>query len=173
MIHTAQEKLDDSMVEKLVARMIKNIHVEINRIHVRYEDHITFKDHPFSVGFTLNRLALESCDAGWTTTGNLKDMYAIQQIYKVRKGQYFTPCIYLKVKSLGKKKKMENKLCFSCALWTGWQCTWIRLSHNSAMNQKLNTWNYSLMGLQQWIICLRDISIVRNHFHLNFQFILN
>ncbi|XP_076225482.1 vacuolar protein sorting 13C isoform X3 [Nomia melanderi] len=78
-----QEKLDDSMVEKLIARMIKNIHVEIKRIHVRYEDHVSFKDHPFSVGFTLNKFILESCTDSWETDGNLKDMYAIQQIYKL------------------------------------------------------------------------------------------
>ncbi|XP_044002668.1 vacuolar protein sorting-associated protein 13 isoform X3 [Aphidius gifuensis] len=79
----AAEKIDDSMMEKLIARMIKNIHVEINRIHVRYEDHVTFKNHPFSMGFTLNRLALESCNDTWSTSGNLKDMYAIQQIFKL------------------------------------------------------------------------------------------
>lgn len=79
----AQEKLDDSMVEKLIARMIKNIHVEIKRIHVRYEDHVTFKDHPFSFGFTLNTFVLESCTSTWSTTDSMKDMYAIPQIYKV------------------------------------------------------------------------------------------
>ncbi|XP_011874480.1 PREDICTED: vacuolar protein sorting-associated protein 13C isoform X2 [Vollenhovia emeryi] len=79
----SQEKLDDSMVEKLIARMIKNIHVEIKRIHVRYEDHVTFKEHPFSVGFTLNTFVLESCTGSWETTGNLKDMYAIPQIFKL------------------------------------------------------------------------------------------
>ncbi|CAK9800782.1 Intermembrane lipid transfer protein Vps13, partial [Anthophora quadrimaculata] len=79
----SQEKLDDSMVEKLVARMIKNIHVEIKKIHVRYEDHISFKDHPFSVGFTLNKFILQSCTDSWETNGNLKDMYAIPQIYKL------------------------------------------------------------------------------------------
>ncbi|KAL0119958.1 hypothetical protein PUN28_007968 [Cardiocondyla obscurior] len=79
----SQEKLDDSMVEKLLARMIKNIHVEIKRIHVRYEDHVTFKEHPFSVGFTLNSFVLESCTDSWETTGNLKDMYAIPQIFKL------------------------------------------------------------------------------------------
>ncbi|XP_076625592.1 vacuolar protein sorting 13C isoform X3 [Colletes latitarsis] len=78
-----QEKLDDSMIEKLIARMIKNIHVEIKRIHVRYEDHVSFKDHPFSVGFTLNKFVLESCTDSWNTNGNLKDMYAIPQIYKL------------------------------------------------------------------------------------------
>lgn len=71
------------MVEKLIARMIKNIHVEIKRIHVRYEDHVTFKDHPFSVGFTLNTFVLESCTDSWETSGNLKDMYVIPQIYKL------------------------------------------------------------------------------------------
>lgn len=81
----AQEKVDDSMMEKLIARMIKNIHVEINRIHVRYEDRISFKNYPFSVGFTLNRFALESCDDNWSSSGNLKDMYAILQIFKVRR----------------------------------------------------------------------------------------
>jgi vacuolar protein sorting-associated protein 13A/C len=78
-----QEKVDDSMMEKLIARMIKNIHVEINRIHVRYEDHVSFKEHPFSIGFTLHRFALESCDHNWLSSGKLKDMYAIQQIFKV------------------------------------------------------------------------------------------
>lgn len=73
------------MMEKLLARMIKNIHVEINRIHVRYEDRVSFKEHPFSVGFTLNRFALESCDNLWSSTGNRKDMYIIQQIFKVNK----------------------------------------------------------------------------------------
>lgn len=71
------------MMEKLIARMIKNIHVEIKKIHVRYEDHVTFKDHPFSVGFTLNTFILESCTDSWDTTGNLKDMYAIPQIFKL------------------------------------------------------------------------------------------
>lgn len=71
------------MMEKLIARMIKNIHVEIKGIHVRYEDHISFKDLSFSCGITLNRFALESCTDSWLTTGNLKDMYAIQQIFKV------------------------------------------------------------------------------------------
>ncbi|XP_033213445.1 vacuolar protein sorting-associated protein 13 isoform X2 [Belonocnema kinseyi] len=79
----SMEKVDDSMMEKLIARMIKNIHVEIKGIHVRYEDHISFKDLSFSCGFTLNRFALESCDASWLTTGNLKDMYAILQIFKL------------------------------------------------------------------------------------------
>ncbi|XP_076183155.1 vacuolar protein sorting 13C isoform X2 [Ptiloglossa arizonensis] len=78
-----QEKLDDSMIEKLIARMIKNIHVEIKRIHVRYEDHVSFKDHSFSVGFTLNKFILESCTDSWKTNGNLKDMYVIPQIYKL------------------------------------------------------------------------------------------
>ncbi|XP_046738037.1 vacuolar protein sorting-associated protein 13 isoform X1 [Diprion similis] len=77
------EKLDDSMVEKLVARMIKNIHVEIKKIHVRYEDHMSFKDAPFAVGFTLNNFTVESCNESWTTSGNLKDMHAIAQIYKL------------------------------------------------------------------------------------------
>ncbi|XP_051160676.1 intermembrane lipid transfer protein Vps13 isoform X3 [Leptopilina boulardi] len=79
----SKEKVDDSMMEKLIARMIKNIHVEIKGIHVRYEDHISFKDLSFSCGITLNRFALESCTDSWLTTGNLKDMYAIQQIFKL------------------------------------------------------------------------------------------
>lgn len=77
------EKIDDSMLEKLLARMIKNIHVEIKSIHVRYEDHVTFKPHEFAIGLTLNRLALESCNTSWTTAENMKDMYSIPQIFKL------------------------------------------------------------------------------------------
>ncbi|CAD6244856.1 GSCOCG00013505001-RA-CDS [Cotesia congregata] len=71
------------MLEKLLARMIKNIHVEIKSIHVRYEDHVTFKPHEFAIGLTLNRLALESCNTSWMTTENMKDMYLIPQIFKL------------------------------------------------------------------------------------------
>ena len=87
------EKVDDSMMEKLIARMIKNIHVEIKGIHVRYEDHISFNELSFSFGITLNRFALESCTDSWQTDGNLKDMYAIQQIFKVSENLHDYICL--------------------------------------------------------------------------------
>jgi vacuolar protein sorting-associated protein 13A/C len=71
------------MVEKLLARMIKNIHVEIKKIHVRYEDYISDKMHPFSVAFTLNTFVLESCTSSWEVKEDLKEMYAIPQIFKL------------------------------------------------------------------------------------------
>jgi len=72
------------MIEKLLARMIKNIHVEIKKIHIRYEDHISDKMHPFSIAATLNTFVLESCTSSWEVTKeDLKEMYAIPQIFKL------------------------------------------------------------------------------------------
>jgi len=84
------------MVEKLIARMIKNIHVEIKKIHIRYEDHVSFKMHPFSVGFTLNTFIVESCTSSWEVTKEeLKEMHAITQIFKLCTLDGFT--VYLNV----------------------------------------------------------------------------
>ncbi|CAG9865247.1 unnamed protein product [Phyllotreta striolata] len=51
--------------EKLVTTVIKNLQLNICRIHFRYEDKITNPEQPFSFGFTLDELAVESTDANW------------------------------------------------------------------------------------------------------------
>jgi len=62
-------KTDDSFVEKLVAQIIKNVQVRVERIHIRYEDQSTRQrlpgappPLPFCVGITLNKLSVHTTD---------------------------------------------------------------------------------------------------------------
>ncbi|XP_066591225.1 intermembrane lipid transfer protein Vps13 isoform X2 [Prorops nasuta] len=114
----SQEKLDDSMVEKLLARMIKNIHVEIKRIHVRYEDHVSIKGYPFSVGFTLNSFVLESCTSSWEKDGNLKDMYSIPQIYKLCSLDSLAVYLNLGSEQFSKESSLNYTTLFSSGIAT-------------------------------------------------------
>lgn len=54
-------KADDTFVEKLITQIIKNVQVRVERIHVRYEDRST-RQGVFSVGATMNKLAVETTD---------------------------------------------------------------------------------------------------------------
>ncbi|KAJ8937448.1 hypothetical protein NQ314_011837 [Rhamnusium bicolor] len=72
-------KADATFVEKLITTIIKNVQLEIKRIHIRYEDKITNPEAPFAFGITLNELAVESTDSTWKK-GKDDDL---SKIYKV------------------------------------------------------------------------------------------
>ena len=42
--------------EKLITQIVKNVQIDISRIHVRYEDVVTDPDVPMGAGITLNGL---------------------------------------------------------------------------------------------------------------------
>lgn len=44
---------EDSFTEKLAANITKNIEVQIEDVHIRYEDSYTNPANPFSIGVTL------------------------------------------------------------------------------------------------------------------------
>ncbi|VVC40207.1 Hypothetical protein CINCED_3A023147 [Cinara cedri] len=60
-----QDKVKDSFVEKLATQIIRNVQINIKSIHIRYEDRITFPNHPFSFGCTLYDLTSHSTDSNW------------------------------------------------------------------------------------------------------------
>lgn len=60
-----KEEKQDTFVEKLAAQIIKNLHVRIRSIHIRYEDSFTIPKHPMSVGVTLFNLSLDTTDENW------------------------------------------------------------------------------------------------------------
>ncbi|XP_036365427.1 vacuolar protein sorting-associated protein 13A [Octopus sinensis] len=75
-----KEEKQDSFVEKLAARIIKNLQVQISNIHVRYEDKYTNPAHPFAIGFTLEDLIFQTTDKDWNPCV-IKE--AVTQIYKL------------------------------------------------------------------------------------------
>ncbi|KAK9707772.1 Vacuolar protein sorting-associated protein 13, partial [Basidiobolus ranarum] len=54
-----------SFATQLVTKIVDNLQVSINNIHIRYEDKISNPEHPFSVGFTLHELSATSTDENW------------------------------------------------------------------------------------------------------------
>lgn len=56
---------EDTLVEKIIAQVVKNVQVKISNIHFRYEDSFTDPARPFSFGLTLSRLNFETTDETW------------------------------------------------------------------------------------------------------------
>ncbi|XP_014442114.1 vacuolar protein sorting-associated protein 13A isoform X2 [Tupaia chinensis] len=62
--HHREEK-QDTFAEKLVTQIIKNLQVKISDIHIRYEDDITNRDKPLSIGISLQNLSMQTTDQYW------------------------------------------------------------------------------------------------------------
>lgn len=77
-----QDKVKDSFVEKLATQIIRNVQINIKTIHIRYEDRVTFPNHPFSFGCTLYDLNSYSTDSNWNRFID-KGQDPLAMIYKV------------------------------------------------------------------------------------------
>lgn len=64
----AKAQADDTFTEKLITQIIKNVQIQIETIHIRYEDDVTKHNSPFAFGITLKSLHLQTTDANWTPT---------------------------------------------------------------------------------------------------------
>lgn len=65
MKNPVKKEKEDTLVEKIVAQVVKNVQVKISNIHIRYEDSFSNAARPFSFGVTLNRLNFETTDERW------------------------------------------------------------------------------------------------------------
>lgn len=52
------------MQGRLVSRIVNNLQVSIENVHLRYEDSASV-DHPFHCGLTIERLMMNSAGADW------------------------------------------------------------------------------------------------------------
>lgn len=59
------EEGSDSVVEKLIAQVLKNLKISVKNVHFRYEDKVTSPNKPFTVGFTLQNLSAETTNELW------------------------------------------------------------------------------------------------------------
>nr|CAI5824993.1 unnamed protein product [Callosobruchus analis] len=59
---------DPNLAHRFFFAMIRNIQLTIRNIHIRYEDRVTNPAAPFSFGFTLGNLLVESTDQNWKVT---------------------------------------------------------------------------------------------------------
>ncbi|KAI0224021.1 Vacuolar protein sorting-associated protein 13A [Lamellibrachia satsuma] len=59
---------DQGFMEKLMATVVNNIQISVHRIHIRYEDNVTNRQHPFSCGVMLKKLTAETTNGQWKAT---------------------------------------------------------------------------------------------------------
>ncbi|KAF8984234.1 hypothetical protein BGZ46_008534 [Entomortierella lignicola] len=63
-----EEKKNATFLNQLITKVVDNLQVSINNIHVRYEDKMSDPKHPFSAGLTLSQLSAVSTDGEWVPT---------------------------------------------------------------------------------------------------------
>ncbi|ODV90204.1 hypothetical protein CANCADRAFT_1934 [Tortispora caseinolytica NRRL Y-17796] len=71
-----EQRKNESFLQSLTSKIIDNLQVSIENIHIRYEDDISAPDHPFSIGVTLSELSAITTDRNWipNTTQTLTDI---------------------------------------------------------------------------------------------------
>jgi vacuolar protein sorting-associated protein 13A/C len=73
---TSADSKDDGMGKKFLIKIIDNVQVTIKNIHVRYEDPGSARTTPYSMGITLQELAVNTTNPQWEKTfydRNLKE----------------------------------------------------------------------------------------------------
>jgi vacuolar protein sorting-associated protein 13A/C len=63
-----EEAKSDSFTNQLVSKIIDNLQISLNNIHVRYEDDISNPGHPFAAGVTLSEISAISTNDEWIPT---------------------------------------------------------------------------------------------------------
>ncbi|KAF9963917.1 hypothetical protein BGZ65_006327 [Modicella reniformis] len=63
-----EDKKNATFFNQLVTKVVDNVQVSINNIHVRFEDKLSNPEHPFAAGLTLSKLSAESTDGEWVPT---------------------------------------------------------------------------------------------------------
>jgi vacuolar protein sorting-associated protein 13A/C len=49
-------------------QIMRNLELHIKDVHIRYEDNYSKPEHPFSFGFTLNSIEINTTDENWVST---------------------------------------------------------------------------------------------------------
>jgi len=65
-------------------QILRNLELQISNIHIRYEDDFSKPEHPFSAGFTLNKIEIKTADENWNPTYLKEDKILINKVLSTR-----------------------------------------------------------------------------------------
>ena len=83
--------MNQGYIKQLRTTIRDNLVVNIQNLHVRYEDSISNPDNPFAIGVTLESLTYQPCDQYWTKKFiTLEDKKRILKSYKIIEVQNFS-----------------------------------------------------------------------------------
>ncbi|KAG0246128.1 hypothetical protein B0O80DRAFT_498393 [Mortierella sp. GBAus27b] len=60
-----EDKKNATFVNQLITKVVDNVQVSINNIHIRFEDKLSHPERPFAAGLTLSQLSAVSTDGEW------------------------------------------------------------------------------------------------------------
>jgi vacuolar protein sorting-associated protein 13A/C len=72
-----------SFTAQLVTKIVDNLQISINNIHIRYEDDVSNPGHRFALGITLHKLSAQSTDGQWNETFIEQASDAIHKLCKL------------------------------------------------------------------------------------------
>lgn len=61
-----KKKKEDGFFARMAMKVVDNVQIFLDKIHVRYEDDVSNPGHPFAFGITLDSLHAQSCNGQWT-----------------------------------------------------------------------------------------------------------
>jgi hypothetical protein len=59
------KKKDDGFFSRMAMKVVDNVQIFLDNIHIRYEDDVSNKESPFAFGITLDSLHAQSCNGSW------------------------------------------------------------------------------------------------------------
>lgn len=62
------EAKNETFIASLTNRIVDNLQISVQNVHIRYEDDVSVPGHPFSVGLTLGGFSAISTDSDWKPT---------------------------------------------------------------------------------------------------------
>ena len=74
---------NDTFTERLQMQILRNLELKISNIHIRYEDDFSKPEHPFSTGFTLNKIEIHTADENWQPTYLKDDKILINKVFSL------------------------------------------------------------------------------------------
>ena len=78
--------------ESAITKIVDNLQISVQNIHIRYEDSSSNPSHPFAMGFTLSEFSMVSTDGKWQPTFLTGDLETIHKLITLGSmGVYWNP----------------------------------------------------------------------------------
>ncbi|GLE02328.1 hypothetical protein PINS_up011166 [Pythium insidiosum] len=74
-----------SLVFKLLVKVLDNVQLNVQHVHLRLEDRVSDPSRPFAVGLTLDSMIIKSADEGWNYTTLVRSASASQSSFLRKK----------------------------------------------------------------------------------------
>jgi hypothetical protein len=63
-----KKKNEDGFLQSLQVKIVNNLQIFVDNVHIRYEDDLANPDQPFAFGITLEHFHAQSTDSNWNAT---------------------------------------------------------------------------------------------------------